>query len=92
MLLNLERARAYMRRHGLDALVATSPLNVTYFTDYYCWIDPLFKEYMMRPGASSSLGLNYGFVPLVGEAALIVAPLWVNNATGTWVPRVRSYG
>ena len=50
MLFNRARAIDYMREYGLDVLVATSPVNITYFTDYFCWIDPLFKEYMMVPG------------------------------------------
>ena len=44
MLFNKTRAMAYMERCGVDVLVATSPVNVTYFSGYYCWIDPLFRE------------------------------------------------
>jgi hypothetical protein len=47
-----------MRRHGLDALVATSPVNVTYFSDYHCWIDPLLKEYMTAPGSTEDRALK----------------------------------
>ena len=36
MLFNKSRAIDYMRRHKLDALVATSPVNTTYFSDYFC--------------------------------------------------------
>ena len=42
MLFNRERAIEHMDRCGLDALVATSPTNITYFSDYYCWLDKLF--------------------------------------------------
>lgn len=48
MLFNAERARAYMRDRGLDGLIATSPVNITYFTDYFIWIDGLMKAYMVR--------------------------------------------
>jgi hypothetical protein len=47
MLLHRQRATAFMRQCCVDALVATSPVNITYFSDYACWLDPLFKEYMM---------------------------------------------
>ena len=53
MLFNRTRAVDYMRRSGVDVLVATSSVNITYFSDYQCWIDPLFKAYMMVPGAPS---------------------------------------
>ena len=62
MLFNSQRAGEQMRRCGLDALIATSAVNVTYFTDYFCWMDPLFKEYMSAPGASSHLGRWRGAV------------------------------
>jgi hypothetical protein len=55
MLLNRERAAKFMRGCGVDALVATSPVNITYFSDHACWLDPLFAEYMMSPGACSNL-------------------------------------
>ena len=50
MLFNTARAEAYMRLYHLDALIATPPINMTYFTDYALWIDPLMKEYMVKPG------------------------------------------
>jgi len=81
-----------MRRHGLDALVATTPLSITYFTDYHLWIDPMFKEYMMRPGASSERSQNYAVLPLDGEPALVVNPLLAENATDLWVRDVHGYG
>lgn len=39
-----ERAAKFMRGCGVDALVATSPVNITYFSDHACWLDPLFAE------------------------------------------------
>ena len=92
MLFNRARAIDYMREYGLDALVATSPVNITYFTDYYCWIDPLFKEYMMVPGASSNLAQAYAVFPLEGEPALVVNPLFAANAEELWVKDLHIFG
>jgi len=92
MLFNKPRAIEYMRRCGLDALVAASWVNVTYFSDYYSWMDPLFKEYMSAPGASSNLEQGYAVFPLDGEPALIVSPLSVANAADSWVSEVVTYG
>ena len=39
MLFNRQRAIEYMDRYNLDALVATSPTNITYFSDYHCGLD-----------------------------------------------------
>jgi|SRR5579859_3071000 len=92
MLFNKPRASEYMRRCGLDALVATSPVNITYLSDYYFWMDPIFREYWMSPGASSSLGQNYAVFPLEGEPALVIGPQQVGNAADLWVREVRLAG
>ncbi len=92
MLFNRSRAIDYMREYGLDALVATSTVNITYFTDYFCWIDPLFKEYMMVPGASSNLGQAYAVFPLEGEPALVVNPGFAVNAAELWVRDLHIFG
>ncbi|MBM3264574.1 MAG: aminopeptidase P family protein [candidate division Zixibacteria bacterium] len=93
MLLHLERARAHMRRCGLDALIATSPLNITYFTDYVCWIDPLMKAYMMSPGAPPLLAQGYALLPLSGDPAFVVnGSLLAVNAIDTWVEDIRIFG
>ena len=92
MLFNRARAIAYMREYGLDVLVATSPVNITYFTDYFCWIDPLFKEFMMVPGASSNLAQAYAVFPLEGEPALVVNPLFAVNAEELWVKDLHIFG
>ncbi len=92
MLFHRERAINYMREYGLDVLIATSPVNITYFTDYFCWIDPLFKEYMMVPGASSNLAQAYAVFPLEGEPALVVNPLFAVNAEELWVKDLHIFG
>ena len=92
MLFHRERAIDYMRKYGLDVLVATSPVNITYFTDYFCWIDPLFKEYMMVPGSSSNLAQAYAVFPLEGDPALVVNPLFAVNAEELWVKDLHIFG
>ena len=52
---NAPRAAAYMQRCGLDGIIASSPVNITYFTDYHCWLDGQFKEFMVKPGGSGDL-------------------------------------
>lgn len=91
MLLNQLRALDYMQRYRLDVLVATSPTNITYFTDYYLWLDRLFKEYMVVPGASSHLVQYYAVFPLEGEPALVVNPLMAVNAANLWVRNLQVY-
>jgi Xaa-Pro dipeptidase len=92
MLLNHARAVDFMRRCGLDALVASSPVNITYLSDYYFWLDPLFREYWAAPGASSNLGQNFALLPLEGEPALVVGWQQVVNAADVWVREVHTYG
>lgn len=92
MIFNRARAVSFMREYDLDVLVATSPVNITYFTDYYCWIDPLFKEYMMAPGASSNLAQAYAVFPLEGDPALVVNPLFAVNTEELWVQDIHIFG
>jgi Xaa-Pro aminopeptidase len=93
MLLNRERALASMREHRLDAIVAASPVNVRYLTDYACWLTPLFREYMVSPGGSSELSQrNFALLPLDGEPALIVEALWAANAADSWVTDIHVVG
>lgn len=93
MLCNTERAFAFMRECGLEALVAVSPTNVRYFSDYTCWLDPLFKEYMVKPGGSNNPAQDLcAVLPLSGESALILPPLLAINATDLEVRDLRVYG
>lgn len=85
VLLNQARACDYMRRCDLDVLVATSPVNITYLTDYYCWLDSPLKEYMITPGAGSNRFQTYAVLPLEGEPALVVRPVFAVNASEIWV-------
>ena len=94
MLFNKTRAQEYMRRCGVDVLVATSPVNITYFSDYRCWIDPLFKAYMMVPGAPSDSDPTaaYAIFPLDAEPALVASPTFAVNASELWVRDVHIFG
>lgn len=91
MFFNKTRALEMMQHCGLDVIVAASPVNVTYFTDYSCWIDPLFKDYMMSPGASSHLAPMYGTFCSDGSAALVINPTFATNATDVWVEDLCTY-
>lgn len=94
MLFNKPRAQEYMRRCGVDVLIATSPVNITYFSDYRCWIDPLFKAYMMVPGSPSDPDPTaaYALFPLAGEPALVVSPTFAVNASDLWVKDIHIFG
>ena len=94
MLFNKTRAQEYMRRCGVDVLVATSPVNITYFSDYRCWIDPLFKAYMMVPGAPSDPDPTaaYAIFPLDADPALVASPTFAVNASELWVRDVHIFG
>ena len=61
-----------MSKHGLKAIVATSPINVYYFSEFDCWMYRGFKEYFHNPGAPDLLMQAYAVVPFEGEPALIV--------------------
>ena len=71
-----------MRDCGLDALIATSPVNVRYVTGYSCWLDEVFQRYMVSPGGSDERVLvSLALLPADGEPALVVDSLFALNAT-----------
>lgn len=94
MLFNKKRAVEYMRGCEVDVLIAASPVNITYFSGYFSWLEPLFKEYMMAPGKSSNLDQTgpYAIFPLEGEPALVITPLFAVNAADLWVKDLHIFG
>ncbi len=93
MLLNRSRAIDYMRDCGLDAIVATSSVNVQYLSDFHCWLTPLFREYMVSPGGPSRLiQQNFALLPLEGDPAVVVEPYFAIDAAVTWVQDIRIAG
>ena len=92
MLFNQARAVDFMKEHNIDVLVATSPVNITYFTDYYFWLDSAFKEYMSQPGGSSNRAQSYAAFPVAGEPALVMGAQSAINAKDLWVDDLQVYG
>ncbi len=80
MLLNRDRALAIMNQLGLDALVASSPENVLYASDYECsthWINKGAQVYAaLTPSASSSAFL---VAPALELEAIIESGVWIDD-------------
>jgi Xaa-Pro dipeptidase len=83
MPLNKERAKQVMERAGVDAILAASPSNVFYVSDYY--------------GAGMQTGCGtqgYAFLPLDAEPALM-APIVEADLvaeSNSWIKDVHWYG
>lgn len=93
MLFNRSRALEYMRRCDLDALVAASPINVTYFSGYHCWSDRLVKDYMISPGGVAHLAQrSFALFARDSEPALVVTPIFAANAADLWVKDLYPFG
>lgn len=92
MLINKRRATTYLEQCGLDAVVATSPVNITYLTDYCCWLDPLLKGYMAEPEGSHELRANYAVFARDGEGGLVIRSGFATNVRACWVDRLQFVG
>jgi Xaa-Pro dipeptidase len=79
-LLNLPRALQYMERCGVDALIATSPVNVGYLSGYFCWLNSLLREYMVKPGGAGHLPEAYAILTRDGSIALVVNSIFSADA------------
>ena len=92
MLLNQARARECMAAARLDALIAATPVNITAFSDFTLWLDPLFREYMVRPGAPGQRMQRYALFPRQGPPALVVEAMMAVNAADLWVQDLIAFG
>lgn len=92
MLLNQARARECMAAANLDALIACTPVNITAFSDFTLWLDPLFREYMVQPGASGHRMQRYALFPRAGPPALVVEAMMAVNAADLWVHDLIAFG
>jgi len=78
---------------GIDALVTWAPVSVRHLTGYWCWIAPLLKDRMIRPGGGTSPAVrNIAVLPRGGEPVLIVDALWAANTISSPVADVRFAG
>lgn len=90
--MNISRAQQWMDNCSIDAIIATSPVNVTYFSDYHVWLDAVFKPYMINPGDPGARNPNYAIATQSGESALVVEQYHEVNAAETRVDRLYVYG
>ncbi len=92
MLLNKSRAQDYMERFGIDTLVASSPVNVSYFTDLDCWLYRVAKQYMLQPGSFDRLIQSFAVFHTDGDPSIILGADLAFFAQNSWVKDVRTYG
>jgi len=81
-----------MDKYGIDAIVGTTHLNVSYMTDLDCWFYRTFKDYMFSPGASAKYAQSVSMMPRDKDSILIMSMLTAPSASTAWVRDVRYYG
>ena len=81
-----------MRTAGVDVLVGASAASLADLADYRNWIDPLFREYMMRPGGSSALQQALAVLTSEGQVTLLVSVEMAANAKDTSADRIVVWG
>jgi Xaa-Pro aminopeptidase len=92
-LVNAPRLAAHREEAGLDAVVGASQANVHYLSGYRCWLEPLMREWMTRPGAGSGQAQrSFAISPRTGPPTLIVGSSFAPDALASWVDDVRVYG
>jgi len=92
-LLNDLRAREYLKQGQLEAIVATSAANIRYFSGYVCWMETLFREFMLEPGASTEFSIPcFALFSAEGGLGLIVKSAMSLNAASLGIEDIRVYG
>jgi len=92
MLLNRLRALDWIERCELDVIVASSPVNVQYLTDFQLWVTSHFRRYMAEPGGGDERLALFGVLTSRGSAALVVHHGIELNAADIWVKDRYVYG
>lgn len=90
MLLNKERAIGPMKEYGIDAMLATSPDNVQYLSDYSAWTMRVYRSRGIGQGMQSFAVLprDTGSAPALitqGLTYLAQHPTWIEDIY-TWGP------
>jgi len=91
---DVPRAQQLMRETGLDAVIATSPVNVAYLSGYRCWMDGILRRWMVEPGdnPSSRIAIAYVVMPNHGDPTLITGWGFGADAAQSWIKDVRTAG
>jgi Xaa-Pro dipeptidase len=74
-----------MRAASVDALVVSAHENVRYFTGYHCPLEPLMRQWMVKPGGGESLANSALAIFAESASALIVGPGFAFDAELTGV-------
>jgi Xaa-Pro aminopeptidase len=93
ILTNRDRADAFMDDARVDAIVGASQANVYYLSGYRCWLEPLMRDWMIRPGASSRPAQeSFAVLTREGGVHLVVGATFVADAISTWATDIRCWG
>ena len=68
---NVSRARDYMERHGVRAVLASSPTNVAYFTGFECWLYEKYTEDVLVIGAQRARKEAFSLLAESGDIVLV---------------------
>jgi Xaa-Pro dipeptidase len=92
LLINKDLADFYMEKYGLDAIIATQPVSVKYFSGFECWLGDYSEEWMGKPGGSKSSMVMFCILPFKGDPILVVHKLFNPFGFSTFCKDIRLYG
>lgn len=74
MLLNKERADAFLENYSADALVSSSRENTTYLTNFLALSHIFTRMYNSMPGSGENFTQVYGVYPRNGRGSVLILP------------------
>ena len=90
--MNKSLADQYMEKYSLDALIATQPISLLYFSGFYCWINDWMQEWMSKPGGSNSCIPLMCILPHRSEPILIIPSILGPFGVSTLCKDIRLFG
>ncbi len=92
MLINKNLADYYMEKYDLDAIIATQPASIKYFSGFDCWLSQWSEEWMGKPGGTKSGMTMFCILPHNGNPILIINKLLNPFGFGTFCKDIRLFG
>lgn len=90
MIADRERIGVALSSAGIEAAIATSPVNVTYLAGYRFWLDRLSAAWMFSPGTAPAVRA-LAMVEGAGAVTLVVPAVLALNVDGAGT-RLRPFG
>ena len=81
---NYQRVDRLMSEAGVDVMIVSTPVSVSYLTSYELGVDRIFKKHMVDPGAPDQRLPLFAVYAAETEPTLVIPAAWAPNAASSY--------